>query len=551
MRLHNTVVFNRAPCTACFFKDGVAVLVPAVGPRGITTSYGFSSVGLLTNVAFAGTMNTSGMQFANDSLNRVTNTVDGWSTNTLTYDILDRLTQYKEVQGSFTQSFAYAYDPIGRVTNVTWTAGTNTAVSTVYKYTYDLAGNRTRQTEATRTRRLVVNDNNQLVSVGRSNEASIVGYVNKPGTNTVVQITSSSMTNWLRVPTRYVATNQAWFEAYGVTVTNAGTNNTIWIKATDKAGNATTQTVHVSSASTNRVFGYDADGNQTNGTAGTYSWDGENRPVSITYSDNSQTRLRYDGAGRMREVAEFGQNGFATNILRYAWDGWQPIAELDGSNRIVRTFTWGLDVSGTVGGAGGIGGLVGIRHGGANYQVRSDGKGNVTEVRTSAGAVVASYTYAPFGGMLTSSGTYAQPFQFQSKIWHAKSGLGYWGMRWYDPITAKWISRDGLGEAGGLNLYEYCCGSPLVLFDPLGLDWLDNSANFAAGAADVLSFNVTRVIRNSLPNAFQQDYSSGAYRGGEWTGTGLTQVSRVLNGFGQNRFDFSRKSLIYRVGFGL
>ena len=31
----------------------------------------------------------------------------------------------------------------------------------------------------------------------------------------------------------------------------------------------------------------------------------------------------------------------------------------------------------------------------------------------------------------------------------------------------------------------------------------------------------------------------------------LAQVSRVLNGFGQNRFDFSRKSLIYRVGFGL
>ena len=51
--------------------------------------------------------------------------------------------------------------------------------------------------------------------------------------------------------------------------------------------------------------------------------------------------------------------------------------------------------------------------------MRTDGKGNVTEVRTSAGTAVAAYTYAPFGGLLTSSGTYAQPFQFQTKMWHA------------------------------------------------------------------------------------------------------------------------------------
>ncbi len=551
-------------------------------PRGITTAYGFSPAGLLTNVAYAGTTNTSGLQFSYDSLNRVTNAVDGWATNVFVCDVLGRVVQAKEIQGTFTQTFAYAYDAIGRTTNVTWQAGTNEVLSTTYgydslnritnltsdagtfgysylsnglrvatlaypngetanygldelrrmtnllyktsggvsdgqwayqyndrdqvvsridptgngyayeydragrlteatastnvtgypfRYTHDWASNRTRQTEGTRTRQFVANDDNQLVSVGRSNEVSVIGYVNKPGTNTVVQVTSSSMTNWLRVPTRYVATNQAWFEAYGVTVTNAGTNNTIWIKATDKVGNSTTQTVHVSSSSTNLVFGYDADGNQTNGSAGTYTWDAENRLIAITYADNAQTRLRYDGAGRMREMAEFNPAGVATNTLRYAWNGWLPIAELDGENRILRTFTWGLDVSGSFGGAGGIGGLVGIRDStgsGTNYFARSDGKGNVTEVRTSAGTVVAAYTYAPFGGLLTSSGTYDQPFRFQSKMWHAKSGLGYWGLRWFDPITAKWISRDGLGEAGGLNLYEYCGGDPLDHLDALG-----------------------------------------------------------------------------------
>ncbi len=574
-------------------------------------------VGLLTNVAYAGTTNTSGLKFAYDALNRVTNAVDGWATNVFVYDVLGRVVQAREIQGTFTQTFSYAFDAIGRTTNVTWQAGTNAAVSTVYgydtlnritnvtsdagtfgyeyvsnglavktltypngdmadyvydglrrltnlsfrlqfiwtptgqwgyqynardqvvrrtdpatnlfaygydeaarlkeatagtsvtgypcRYTYDWAGNRARQTEATRTRRLVANANNQLVSIGRSNEASIVGYVNEAGTCTVVQVKSSSMTNWLRVPTRYVSYTQAFFEAYGVIVTNAGTNNTIWIKATDKAGNTSTQTVHVSNSSTNRIFGYDADGNQTNGLAGKYAWDADNRLISVTYPDNSQTRFRYDGVGRMREVAEFSPTGVATNTLRYTWSGWQPIAELDGSNRIVRTFTWGLDVSCSVGGAGGIGGLVGIRHGGTNYNVRTDGKGNVTEVRTSAGTVVAAYTYAPFGGMLTSSGTYAQPFQWQTKMWHAKSGLGYWGLRWYDPVTGKWISRDGLGEAGGLNLYEYCGGDPIGFCDPYGLtgdSYLMGVSQTVAGYLDGLLFGV-------LPNQDNANYRAG------------------------------------------
>ena len=57
---------------------------------------------------------------------------------------------------------------------------------------------------------------------------------------------------------------------------------------------------------------------------------------------------------------------------------------------------------------------------------------------------------------------------------------------------------------------------------PFGLDAFDTTANFFAGAGDVLSFGVTKAIRNSFPDFYAQDYSSGAYKGGEWTGMGYS-----------------------------
>ena len=46
----------------------------------------------------------------------------------------------------------------------------------------DRVGNRTRQTEGTQQRTFTYNANNQALSVGRSNQASVAGYVNEAGT---------------------------------------------------------------------------------------------------------------------------------------------------------------------------------------------------------------------------------------------------------------------------------------------------------------------------------------------------------------------------------
>ncbi|MBA4388681.1 MAG: hypothetical protein C0404_11920, partial [Verrucomicrobia bacterium] len=47
--------------------------------------------------------------------------------------------------------------------------------------------------------------------------------------------------------------------------------------------------------------------------------------------------------------------------------------------------------------------------------------------------------------------------------------LYYYGYRYYDAATTKWLSRDPLGEQGGLNLTAFCGNDPVNGLDVLGL----------------------------------------------------------------------------------
>ncbi len=44
---------------------------------------------------------------------------------------------------------------------------------------------------------------------------------------------------------------------------------------------------------------------------------------------------------------------------------------------------------------------------------------------------------------------------------HAQSGLDFTVYRAYDAVNARWLNRDPIGEAGGINLYAYVSAGPL------------------------------------------------------------------------------------------
>jgi len=335
-----------------------------------------------------------------------------------------------------------------------------------------------------------------------------------------------------------VSYTQASFTAYGIAATNANytgpTTNRIYVRATDIAGNTSTSLVQIGFKQRDAVaYRYDSDGNllefpvtpspiQTNFVL---SWDAENRLISMQRKyriggilQTNRSDYVYDSANRLRQVKEYSTNGVLTNTTRYIWAGWQLAGELDGSNKLVRSYTHGVDISGTVGGAAGIGGLVGIHSYVApvtNYYARQDGKGNVTEVRRYNGTTAASYGYYEFGGVRYQTNTYVQNIRWQTRMLHPQSGLYFWPQRVYDPATGRWCQRDRIGELGGVNLYAYSKQNPLGFYDSLGyrVYFIARKLNMKMGGIAAHSF---LAIHPDNPKDFDNraSWTIGAYNGG-------------------------------------
>ena len=140
-----------------------------------------------------------------------------------------------------------------------------------------------------------------------------------------------------------------------------------------------------------------------------------------------------------------------------------------------QTYTWGKDLSGSMQGAGGVGGLLEVSFNSNSYYPTYDGNGNVSEYLDSSGSVVAHFEYDAFGKTVVENGTLAGNFfhRFSTKQWNPLAELYYYGYRFYAPETGRWISRDPMEESGGLNIYIYVGNDGINKIDYLGLSWFD------------------------------------------------------------------------------
>ena len=144
-------------------------------------------------------------------------------------------------------------------------------------------------------------------------------------------------------------------------------------------------------------------------------------------------------------------------------------------------YTRGSDLSGTLEGAGGIGGLLArtVHSGSSPYQPSShayyhaDGNGHVTYLLNQARTHDASYRYDPYGRLVASSGplSSANLLRFSSKPWHDPSETYYYGYRFYLPEAQRWVNRDPMQENGGLNLCAFNKNNAVNNVDLLGLRW--------------------------------------------------------------------------------
>ena len=190
-----------------------------------------------------------------------------------------------------------------------------------------------------------------------------------------------------------------------------------------------------------------------------------------------RTEFAYDGLGRLRQRNEYSwaSGWHLADTVNYVYDGWRVIQERDSNNVPAVSYTRGNDLSGSMEGAGGIGGMLARSFyflGGTFHDFYfADGNGNITSMLDSSQNIVASYRYDPFGNTISLSGLLAgaNTYRFSSKELMGNSGLYYYGYRFYDPNLQRWINRDPIGEVESGNLYAFVRNNPIARVDSFGL----------------------------------------------------------------------------------
>jgi RHS repeat-associated protein len=252
----------------------------------------------------------------------------------------------------------------------------------------------------------------------------------------------------------------------------------------------------------------------TDGTRN-FGYDDENQLISVWQVSAWSNNFVYDGKMRRRIERDFAWNGSAwtqTNEIRFVYDGNLVIQERDLNNQPQGTYTRCKDLSGSLQGAGGIGGLLarsdraqsipgmvtsgGVSEFGTPSYYHADGNGNITMLIAASQMIVAKYLYDPFGNTLARSGLLADVnnYRFSSKEWNGNSGLYYYLYRYYDPNLQRWVNRDPFLDEGfgavqmgfyleqvlfryikpnrflvDQNLYDFVGNDPADEYDYLGL----------------------------------------------------------------------------------
>jgi RHS repeat-associated protein len=416
-------------------------------------------------------------------------------TTTKSYDFLNRLTSISSVGTSSTSSqfaynynsanqrtratlndgsyWLYEYDSLGQVSSGKkyWYDGTPVA-GQQFEYAFDDIGNRT-QTKAGGDE-VGLSLRESLYSANNLNQ-----YTNRDVPGYVDILGLSFATNSVTVNSQTAYRKGEYFRKELPVNNNSAS---LWTNIIVAATGQTSVTGNLFVAKSPELFGYDADGNMTNDGRWALSWDAENRLTKAESLSSGPTASKrkvvweFDAKGRrIRQTTSDGSSGsyIVTEDLKFIADGWRHLAELDATNNaLVRAYAWGLDLSESMDGAGGVGGLLMLNSvaNGAHFYAY-DGNGNVVAlVKGTDGTTRANYEYDPFGQVLRATGATANEnrFQFSTKRCDRTTDFELYEFRARRSDLA-WLSRDPSSEKGGPNLYGFVLNRPVDRIDVLGL----------------------------------------------------------------------------------
>ena len=391
-------------------------------------------------------------------------------------DDLGRRTRNTFQDGSY---WEYGYNDRSEVTSATRKTSAGTVIPQMAaSYSYDGIGNRLSSTSPVLgDHTYTPNSLNQYGSVTTGNSRTAIGRA-PAAWNIEVDGVAAGRTG----------------ELYHRSVTASNGAAPVWKDVvTRRDTGAPSTTGHFWYAATPFSPIHDDDGNLTNDGRWSYVWNAENRLIQMESTPQAVTAGHphtkvvntYDWQGR-RIAKHVWTGGTAASPVfssstRWLYNGWNEIAEFSASSDTAinltrqNIFTWGLDLSGSLQGAGGVGGLLvqttvasGVKEG-ASY----DGNSNIVAwTKSTASVPTARREYDAFGNTIVSEGGWPSRCGFSTKIQDAETGLYYYEYRFFDPLTGRWISKDPIGEEGGVNLYGFVDNDGLNSIDATGLSKL-------------------------------------------------------------------------------
>ena len=187
-----------------------------------------------------------------------------------------------------------------------------------------------------------------------------------------------------------------------------------------------------------------------------FTWDAEDRMVLAVTPGNDRWRYHYDGFGRRIAKQRLADDDTVLEEVTFAWSGDLLVEQSHRGGYGSSTTTWDYRPDGTApvtqADDDELRALVTDLIGTPTHLVGADG--SLRWWRTDL-----------WGRGAVPAGT---PLRFPGQYFDAETGLHYNRFRFYDPATARYLSPDPLGLAGGPNPTAYV-PDPLTAADPLGL----------------------------------------------------------------------------------
>ncbi len=215
-------------------------------------------------------------------------------------------------------------------------------------------------------------------------------------------------------------------------------------------------------------YGYDERGNRISqlkdGITTHFKFDALGRLIETTQND-TRCVYRYDSFNRRLSKTTYSQSDTSTE--NYLYQGQMDIGMVDASGTLQQLRALGEGLGAEIAAA------VAIEIGGNTYAPIHDFQGSVVALANPEdGKVVQAYRYTAFGEETIHSTDRLEPispWRFSSKRADPETSLVYFGRRYFDPDTGRWLTQDPAGYQDGPNLYAYVHNAPLTHVDLYGL----------------------------------------------------------------------------------